>query len=268
MVIILLFLFSSLIPVFAQKDMQQYNTMLLVDGSSHVNARWGGKPKINVFRQALGDTLAVLNKSPAWGFNTGIRVFGDRSERDVNDCLDARLGNKIDWFEPVVINSVAEGIRPKGRNCLAFAISTVKDDYPKGVKNAQNYLVCVISSRDECSKDEKETLEWISKESQLTATYIIGMNLSQKDSEYLTEIFKSVPGEFINVTDPEKLAPTMITVLNQYCRGIKPSDSIPESAAEGDSKPPESTKPDTAESGSSKTAASGKPDPKPDASGK
>jgi len=234
---IILCVLFSIVASNAQSDMQQYNTMLLVDGSSHTNANWGGKSKLSVFRQALGEALVELNKSPAWGFNMGIRVFGDKSARSINDCLDARLGNKMDWFEPVVINSVAEGIRPKGKNCLAYGISTTKDDFPKNGKNVKNYLVCVISSRDECSRDEKETLNWIMGKASLDAVYIIGMNVYSKHTDYLNDIFKTIPGEFINVTSPTNLAPTLTTVLNRYCRGMRPGDDDEENAAkDGDAK--------------------------------
>ncbi|MBN1297977.1 hypothetical protein JXA80_14460 [bacterium] len=220
------FSFVPIFSLYAQGDMQQHNTIVLVDGSSYMKTNWGGSSKLTVFRNALSDTLAELNKSPAWGFNMGIRVYGDKSARSIKDCLDARQGSKLDWFEPVVIRSVVEGISPKGMACLAFGMGTTREDFPVSGKNTQNYLVCIVSARDECSKDEKETIEWLTKDKGLAATYIIGLDVPASQCEYLSGIFKTVAGRFINITSPSQLTGTMNLVLNQYCRGQTEPASI------------------------------------------
>ncbi|MCD4653695.1 hypothetical protein K8T06_07135, partial [bacterium] len=158
---LIVFLFTiCLCPAMLAKDnMKQHNTMLIIDGSSHSNRTWAGKTKFKIMHTALSNTLAELNKTPSWGFNMGIRIFGDQSPRSKIDCMDIRLGSKLAWFEPIVMNSVLEGTKPKGRNCLTNAIASTSEDFAQVKPGSQNYIVCVITAPDECAKEERVTFE-------------------------------------------------------------------------------------------------------------
>ncbi len=129
--------------------------MMLVDASSHTNTAWEGKSQFLQIRTALSQALDELNKTPSWGLNIGLRIFGDQSPRDKKNCMDHRSGATLEWFEPVLINSVLEGIQPKGMNCLSNAIAGTKVDFAVAKENSRSYLLCIVSGRDECTADEK-----------------------------------------------------------------------------------------------------------------
>jgi len=209
----------------AEKSIEQYNIMLLLDASSHSNTRWEGKTKHQHIREALGYAMAELNKSPSWGLNMGLRVFGDKTPKEKNDCVDYRLAAKLDWFEPGLINSFLEGVNPKGKNCFSKAVVSAKDDFQPSVSGNRNFLVSIISARDECTKDEKEAFEYLVKETGLEAAFVIGVNLSQKDQDYFDSISESIPGQFINSTSPDSLIKTLVKILTEDCQGKSVSES-------------------------------------------
>jgi Ca-activated chloride channel homolog len=209
----------------AEKSIEQFNIMLLLDASSHAKARWEGKTKLLHIREALGQAMAELNKSPSWGLNMGLRVFGDKTPREKNDCVDYRLAAKLDWFEPGLINSFIEGVTPKGKNCFSKAIASTKEDFQTSVSNNRNFVVSLVSARDECTQDEKAAFEYLVKEAGLEAAFVIGVNLAQKDQDYFNAIFKSIPGHFINSSSPDALVQNLIKILTENCQENSVSES-------------------------------------------
>lgn len=214
----------------AQDTIKSQNTVLLIDGSSYSGHSWNGKSKIKVLREALSHTLVEVNKKPSWGYMVGARIFGDKSERSINDCFDTRVAAKLDWFEPALINIIVEGIKPKGRSCFTNAIAETKLEFNEAKPGSENYLVCIVSAADECAKQEDITIDYIVKAANLKAVYVIGLNVKDSYKTMFDEIFKTQPGKFINVKNPGHLSATLTTVMNEYCRGIeeKPADKEPD----------------------------------------
>jgi hypothetical protein len=206
-----------------EKRIEQINIMLILDASSYSAQQWHGNTKFSHIRSALQHAFAELNKTPSWGLNLGMRIFGDSTIREKNNCVDYRLAAKLDWFEPTLLNHVIEPVAPKGKNCFAYGIASSKDDFPVAMSQLRNYLVCIISARDECTKDELISLQHLIKEARLEAVYIIGVNLSKADQEYFQSFYNSIPGELINTTSPELLKQVAVKILAEKChRGSEP----------------------------------------------
>ncbi|MBN1878985.1 VWA domain-containing protein [bacterium] len=226
----------------ADSNIEQYNIVVLLDASSHMNAKWGDKPRFQKVVESFGQALTELNRSPSWGLNLGLRIFGDQSPRSKNDCADYRSGAKLDWFEPTLLTRVLEGTHPKGRNCLSNALGSIQYDLTEAKRTKNNYILCIVSGRDECTKDEKVTMDWLKREKGITAIYIIGSNVSAADSEYFESLCKDTPGGYANATSPEMLSDLLTRYLTLYCQGKsvaadpeKTNDSTGETTA-GDTK--------------------------------
>lgn len=226
-IVAVILLFSGILFAFTtiqgnETRIEQINIVLVLDASSFSAQQWHGGTKFSHIRSALQHVFAELNKTPSWGLNLGMRIFGDSTIREKNNCVDYRLAAKLDWFEPTLLNHVIEPVTPKGKNCFAYGIASSKDDFPVTMSNPRNYLVCIISSRDECTKDELISLQHLIGVSRLEAVYLIGVDLSKADQEYFQSFFDSIPGELINATSPELLKQAAVKILAEKCH--KPAE--------------------------------------------
>jgi hypothetical protein len=196
-------------------SLEQINIMLIVDASSYSAEEWHTQTKFYHIRTGVLSGLQELSGSPSWGLNMGLRLFGDTSQRERQNCTDFRLAAKLDWFEPVLISQLLENTRPKGKNCLATVIASSVNDFPRAGSKSRNFLVCITSSRDECTKDELETVQYLLTRIDLDAIHVIGVDLPEDDRSYLHSVFQMIPGEFINVSSPAALTRTISDVLNK-----------------------------------------------------
>lgn len=209
-----------------ENRIEQINIMLLLDASLHSGVKWHGDTKFAHIQSALQQTYTELNKTPLWGLNLGLRVFGDSSPPQKNNCLDYRLAVKLDWFEPGLLNRSIEAVIPKGKNCYAFCIASVPEDFPTTRPLPRNILISFITARDECSKDELITLKNIVAMTHLEAVYIIGVDLQKTDQDYFQSFFSEIPGLFINVTSPESLKEAALDIIIQKSLNLSESEVL------------------------------------------
>lgn len=231
LLVFMLIAFVATSGLCADKIIEQHNIVLLIDASSHAKATWESGTRISHLRASLSRVLEEMNKNPSWGLNLGVRIMGDQSERNKNDCLDYRSAAKLDWFEPTLVNSIMEGIRPKGRNCLSNAIASAKEDFGAArEKNDHKYLLCIVSARDECTKDEKASMDWLIPEFNLEAIYFVGINVSKEDAAYFESICQDSKTRFTNTSSTEQLTQTLTEYMTLYCQG-KPVPSPGEASS-------------------------------------
>lgn len=210
-----------------ENRIEQVNIMFLLDASTYSAAPWYGNSKFEHIRTALQHVYEEMNKTPIWGLNVGLRVFGDSSVPEKNNCLDYRLAVKLDWFEPGLLNRSIEAVVPKGKNCFAYGIVSVVEDFPTNRPLPRNILISFITARDDCTKDEFITLKNVIDMAQIEAVYIIGVDLEKADQDYFQPFFSELPGLFINATSPESLKETAVDiVIQKSLKKIEPQELV------------------------------------------
>ncbi len=221
------FMFLAVSDLSASR-IEEINIMLIVDASSHSAEEWHDQTKFYHTRQGLSNAFQELSNSPHWGLNVGLRLFGDSTARKRRNCTDFRLAAKLNWFEPAPILSILENTRPKGKNCLAWAIASSINDFPGSGRPSRNFLICIISSRDECTKDELLTIQHVVSQTNLEAIYIIGIDMPETDYEYFKSMYPPLPGNVLNAEYPASLTQIVTSILNQKIQSSETSNDSAE----------------------------------------
>ncbi len=207
-------------PAFAQK-IKEYNVMLVVDGSHVMNKKWGKETRFEVLKKALPEAMHQVAKSPDWGYNMGIRMYGDRSPLSKNDCSDYRLGTPIDWMNPGILSMAVNGLRPKGRSCLSYGIYSAEGDFYGKSKKAYNCEIVIVGGADKCEVSEFEACKYMIEEKHCVhSVHFVGLNLKEKDAKHLAAVAKAANGYFINVTDSENLQAELVKVFTFSAKNL------------------------------------------------
>jgi len=223
--------------VMVAESIAETNVLILLDASHLMNKRWEKSTRIKAVKAKLQASLETVSKKPDWGYNMGIRIFGDQSPLIKGDCADLRLGAPVEWFDPGVISLVLEGVKPKGRTCLSHGIWSAVDDFKGKSKNSVSSIVLVASSVDDCQIDEFDAVKgMIEQKRAINSVHIIGINLSDDDEKRLSSLAKTGSGYFFNVKKIEDLQKQFEDIFVYYVRNSKPPVPVTEEATEKETK--------------------------------
>ncbi len=201
------------------------NILFLIDGSHNMLGTWGNTSYIKNLRREMRKTFKEISTSQDWGLNAGIRVFGDKSPLVKKDCVDTRLATKVEWFDPITLSGVLDGIKPKGKADIDNAIKSTVSDYP-GRTNQYNFLILITCSKDECGANPLTSARYIAKEFvTVDAIHVVGLNLSKSEVAELKPVAEVSKGQFVNVKSPAKLSVALTEIINKYSR---PTLKLPE----------------------------------------
>ncbi len=225
---------SYSLTIMADSDIKEANIMLIVDGSLAMNEPWGADSRIDTLRASMKLSAQKVAEIPSWGFNMGIRIFGDQTSADKKDCADLRLGAPIEWYDPNVINNVLEGIKPKGTNCMSHGIYSAQDDFKTSHGKNVNSIILITSGADDCKISEFDAVDYMIKEKKAIGfVHIIGLNISTEDADRLKTVAERANGRFINVTSPSKLSEELVNTIHAARGSFSDTPLIPGNVPSG-----------------------------------
>jgi hypothetical protein len=212
----------------ADTNYKVVNIFLVIDGSYKMNETWADSTRIAVFQKIMPEVLDELQKEPSWGFNVGVRFYGDQNPLNKGDCVDLRLGAPIEWFDPGAIKASVEGLKPLGKNCFSNGISMCQDEFPPLTPDTYNCIVAVVSASDGCKLNEVDMVKFLKDEKKvIRGIHIIGLNLDPKDEAKLKPAAEKGEGYFVNVESAANLKAELLKTLKFYALG-KPLPAAPE----------------------------------------
>jgi len=231
---ILIILISMMIicPEISAENSKEYNIMIVLDGSHNMNKRWGKLTRIQVVKNSTKEAFEEVTKQPEWGYNMGVRFYGEQSPVERVDCVDLRLGAKIEWFNPEILSGTIDGVRPKGKACLSHGLYSAQDDFPPRTSHRLNSIVLIASEADDCNIDEFEAIKYLMDGKKcIHSVHIVGLKLNEKDSQKLSKVAVKANGYFVNVEKPEELTGELLKVFKERTKGIMVSEE-PQEAPE------------------------------------
>ncbi len=219
-------------PLHAQ-EITENNVLLIVDCSHHMLKHWGGKKKIDHLKSSLDSALKNTAEKPAWGFNMGLAVYGDKSDPKINDCHDARVVIGMEWFDAITLTSAVEGLKPKGMPAVSYAIENTIEVFNQTRNNSHKYIIVIAANEDEC---REVGLSTVVKDvvGRVNAVHFIGLNLSPSESDEFEKAAVTGKGVFINVTNPSNLTDELLKVINEHSRYPKTKQDDQKEASESD----------------------------------
>ena len=216
-----LFIFFSIssLGLAQNKEPIENNILLIIDYSHNMKKSWSGKPKSKVLREELKTAFGKISKTADWGLNVGIRLVGDSSDYEKMDCNDSRLAGKVEWFDPITLNAVLEGARPKGRSCIANGLRSIANDFPRHFRSSYGFVIIIMADNDECTKDLPAAANEVKNiNGWVDAVHVIGLHLNEKTQKDCAKVAKLTQSQFINVKSPSELADAIVTMVNLYSR--------------------------------------------------
>ncbi|MBN1551591.1 VWA domain-containing protein [bacterium] len=225
---LIMFLFSAVYAEEKDEQIEVNNILVVIDCSNNMNKYWDKVQRIDVVRKSFKQVLKKVSEKPEWGLHFGIRVFGDKSLLKLKDCLDTRLATPVEWFDPITLSGVIDGLRPKGKATLSQAIQNAVNDYPRTYKAPYNFLVVITSTDDECGEDVVQAVNFIKNErTAVDAVHFVGIQLSQATEEKLKKAAEVGGGTFANAKTHDDLTNALLNAINIQSRTSVSAEPTP-----------------------------------------
>jgi hypothetical protein len=199
--------YLRVLPVRVSRSQNSDNRVLiLLDGSSSMLARSGGRSRIEVVAPAIREVLAGLSVSST---DVGLRLFGAGSA-GARDCNDSRLVVAPSGFDRDRLAAAVEDLRPGGQAPLAYALEQAREDLPPEPGNS---LVLITSSVDSCSRDACAAAAGLLRDGIVDQISVIGFDVGREQSRRLDCI-----GQYYDANGADQLKASLREVIRNGAR--------------------------------------------------
>ena len=173
----------------------QSNIMFILDGS---NSMWGqvdGVAKIETAKKVLSGMLLDL---PA-DTKTGLMAYGHTKKED---CTDVQVLAPIGSTDAKGLASMLQGIVPKGKTPITFALEKSFDQFPELEQN--NAVVLVSDGLETCGGDPCKTAGELSKKGfNVKKVHVVGFDVNKDERVQLECIATATGGKYFEANSTE-----------------------------------------------------------------
>jgi len=194
------------------------NVLFILDASASM---WGwvdGRPKIEVARQAL-KTLHTELLAQLGEMNTGLMVYGHRSE---GDCGDIELVTRVSAVSAATLAHRIDEVVPKGKTPLAESLTRAANVFPAGELN-RNLVVLLTDGIESCNGDPCQAAASLRAASVNVSVNVVGFDLSDQDREAVQCIADEGGGRYYDAKNAPQLAQAMTQVREQVVQTAQAS---------------------------------------------
>src|SRR5688572_30583277 len=213
--------FSFCIPVSAQSKLiqkmpEKTRILFLFDGSGSMLEPWGkpNQTKISIAKTILTQIVDSLRQNEK--LELGLRIYGHRSPREINNCKDTQLEVPFKAKNHSIIIEKLREVKPKGVTPITYSLEQAANDFPAS-PGYRNIVILITDGIESCGGDLCATSLALQKKGVFLRPYIIGLGLqTEKSLECAGKyIDADTPGKFndvLNEAIETSFAKTTVTI--------------------------------------------------------
>ena len=192
-----------------------HDLMIVFDGSNSMWGQIGGRAKVDIARDALGEVLSDLPP----GLRLGMMVYG--AERR-GDCSDIVLSVPVAPASEVAdeISRIAGELTPRGKTPLTDAVKRAAETIRYTENKAT--VVLITDGIESCEADPCALGRLLESEGIDFTAHVVGFGLSAEDGRKVACLADETGGRYLPAADAADLSQALIDTLMPV--GIDPSD--------------------------------------------
>ncbi len=187
--------------------------IIVLDGSSSMNAKLGGTTKIAAVRTGLGEALGTY----AGRLSFGLVAFGHRKAAN---CADSEVLAKPGELTFASQSKLLDKIKPKGQAPVAAALS---DAAKSGPPQGQLDIVLIADGGDTCDADICSTAAALKQKSPDLHIHVVGVAASADEIKPLACLAQVTGGTLAVATNESELKQGLAQVLDAVAAPQSPS---------------------------------------------
>lgn len=179
-----------------QKIPEKTRILFLLDGSGSMLEQWGrpNQTKMSIARTILTNIIDSLQQNNT--LELGLRVYGHRSPKEVNNCKDTWLEVPFKPKNHQLIIETINAIKPKGVTPITYSLEQSAKDFPAS-PGYRNIVILITDGIESCGGDVCATSRELQKKGVFLRPYIIGLGMRAEKT-------LDCAGKFINADTPGK----------------------------------------------------------------
>ncbi len=210
----------------ASAAMADTNVLFIVDASGSMKKEVDGKPRMDVAKKVLKETLDSM---PA-DAQLGLLLYGHRKAKD---CKDIELAAPIGGEDAAALGKMITDLTPKGETPIADSLRQAAKSF-KAFKGQQNSIILVTDGVEECKGDPCKAAQELKDAGLDVAVNIVGFTLGEKEGQALQCVSDITGGKYYSASNAEGLTDALKqvqqkvqeTVIVQTAQPPKASNDI------------------------------------------
>jgi hypothetical protein len=179
--------------------------MIVLDGSSSMNAKIGSASKLTTVKEDLGAALGTY----AGRLSFGLVAFGHRK---ASNCADSEVLAKPGELTFAAKEKLLDKIKAKGQSPIAAALS----DAAKGAPPKDRFdIVLIADGGDSCDADICSTAVALKQKSQGLHIHVVGFAAKADDLKPLSCLAAATGGTLVAATNAGELERGLVATLDQ-----------------------------------------------------
>ena len=182
---------------------------VIVDVSNSMWGQIGGRPKIDLAREALRGALADLPADVA----VGLRAYGHRVSVDDKDagCLDTEQMLAPAGGNGAAIVRIVDALTPRGQTPIARSLQEAADDLPAG--GGGSSILLVSDGVESCGGDPVAVIADLRAAGVNVVLHTVGLGVSEGEAAALRDLAEAGGGRYFDAPTASELLTGVDTVV-------------------------------------------------------
>ncbi len=200
------------------------NIVIVLDASGSMAGRIGGKPKIDIARQAIEDVLATIRPDTRLGFV----AYGHRRK---GDCTDIETIYQVGQPDALAIRRAMGRLRPLGKTPLGAAVRRAAEALR--YKESRATVILVSDGQENCGVDPCALGRELEAQGVDFTAHVIGFDVRRGEEAGLQCLARATGGRYVAAVDAKTLqkALTQTVKVAEAAKPAPPPVKAPKVAA-------------------------------------
>jgi|GEM_PF-1045832 len=206
---------------------------VILDVSGSMAGRVGGKPKLDVAREALGTALDGLTG----GADIAFRVYGHRIDKTdkANSCKDIELlmpfSGSVDTVSRVgELKSKAANLSPRGWTPISDSLVMAADD----LKDFDNKVVLLLSDGEEtCGGDPVSEMKALQDQGVQITVHTVGFDVDAATAQQLRDIAAATGGTYVDAGSATELTDGLSYIVDEATKEVNDCPTLFQNPVKG-----------------------------------
>ena len=197
-------------------------TMIVLDASGSMWGQIGGRSKIEIARETLGEVL----KSVPTGTELGLMVYGHREK---GSCSDIELAVPPGAGTGNAITAFVNGLNPKGKTPLSQSVEQAADILKYTEEKAT--VVLVTDGLETCEADPCALASALEQRGVDFTTHVVGFGLTEDEGRQVACLAENTGGKYFQASDAGQLVAALTETVAEAPM-TKPAQQVVEAEPE------------------------------------
>ena len=197
-------------------------TMIVLDASGSMWGQIGGRSKIEIARETLGEVL----KSVPTGTELGLMVYGHREK---GSCSDIELAVPPGAGTENAITAFVSGLNPKGKTPLTQSVEQAADILRYTEEKAT--VVLVTDGLETCEADPCALASALEGKGVDFTTHVVGFGLTEEEGRQVACLAENTGGKYFQASDATQFVAALTETVAEAPM-TKPAEEVVEAEPE------------------------------------